>query len=57
MTHEGGDRGDGVWVCTKDGGTRCVHIKVAGDHLQKLLRKDPEATAEGSDEMEVETIG
>jgi hypothetical protein len=51
VSHEGSDRGDGEWTCTKDGGGKCLHIKVARDHLQKLLQKDPDASAEALDEV------
>jgi hypothetical protein len=57
ISHGGGDQGDGEWVCTKDGGGMCLHIKIACDHLQKLLQENPNATAEGMDEVVDINIG
>jgi hypothetical protein len=43
VRHEGDDRGGGSWTCLKDGTQLCGHIKRARDHLQKLVREDPDA--------------
>ncbi|KIK69730.1 hypothetical protein GYMLUDRAFT_146748, partial [Collybiopsis luxurians FD-317 M1] len=43
VTHEGSDKGDGIWKCTRDGRWNCVHIKAAQKYMN---RKD---TEEGDD--------
>jgi hypothetical protein len=57
VCHDGGDQGEGEWVCTKDGAGMCLHVKIARDHLQKLLQENPNATAEGMDEVVDINIG
>lgn len=45
VTHTGTTSGDGTWKCTKDRNQmQCRHINEARDHLQKLVRGDPDAT-------------
>lgn len=43
VTHKGRDDGGGSWRCSKDTGS-CMHVKDAQDHLQRLLKGDPDAT-------------
>lgn len=39
--HAGKDTGEGVWTCSKDVFGHCPHIRLARDHLQRLLKADP----------------
>jgi hypothetical protein len=48
ISHYGGDTGLGTWKCSKDGVDRCIHVRKAQDHLQKLITGDPSATANDS---------
>lgn len=43
VTHEGSDKGDSIWKCTRDGRWNCVHIKATQKYMN---RKD---TEEGND--------
>lgn len=47
VTHEGSDRGDGVWQCSKREGNNCIHILAA----RKYLRSgDADESSEEADE-------
>jgi hypothetical protein len=43
ISYHGMDVGSGLWKCSKDHMNDCVHIKIARDHLQKLITGDPAA--------------
>jgi hypothetical protein len=47
IQHEGKGTGEGTWKCPKDPLGTCLHIKLAKDHLQKLLHTDPSAVDAG----------
>jgi hypothetical protein len=44
VCHHGLDKGSGLWKCSRDRMNDCTHIKIARDHLQKLITGDPAAT-------------
>jgi hypothetical protein len=52
VSHNGLDAGNGTWKCSKDHMPvlDCVHIKMARDHLQKLITGNPSATDDGRQE-------
>jgi hypothetical protein len=47
VCHRGIDMGGGSWRCSRDNTNDCFHIKIARDHLQKLITGDPAAMDTG----------
>jgi hypothetical protein len=47
VTHEGSDRGDGIWKCSKRDGNDCIHVLAARKYMR---REDADETGENTNE-------
>lgn len=47
VTHEGSDKGDGTWQCSKREGNNCIHISAARKYMRGEDADESSTTHEG----------